>query len=126
MPDDSPAPRLKKIAYPYSGTLSSIANTVLNLFADDAQTCRLSGLLTNVRFKEFTVKCRTIGTNTYIALGNAQRQDFRFTAANQSYTYEAPTINGETILLRASDFTVIGDVSGGAGILEISGIEVIE
>lgn len=120
--------KLAKVAYPYSGLCSTIGSTYKNLFADDDQTCRLSTLLVNTRFYEFTVKVQSLGTNTYIKIGNHQRRDMRFTAVNQSYTYEAPTIykNGvaETILLQAKDFTVIGD--GATGILEINGLEVIE
>ena len=101
----------------YEGSCSSISSIIKSLFADD--TTLPSGAL----FSELTVKCRTVGTNTYIGMGS-ESQAFRFTAANQARTYEAPVINGSVIPFAVNNIMVIGDVAGGAGVLEISGVRV--
>lgn len=104
----------------YDGLCSSIEDVKKELVADD------TGLPQGTKFSRITVKCQTLGTNSYIAIGSGKSQQFRFTAAGQSMTFIAPTLNGTVIPLDIHNLMVLGDVSSGAGILEISGIRVYE
>jgi hypothetical protein len=98
---------------------STIENVLKRLVADDP------ALPQGSPFTRFTVKCRTLGTNTYIGIGGTS-QSFRFTAAGQAMTYISPVVGGNMIPLDIFNMYVIGDAAGGLGILEISGIRVYE
>lgn len=115
-PDAMPLePQQIPVAFPYSGLLSNIGNAVKLLNADDNFTP------SNSRYSEITVAVESLGTNTYIAVGNPIRQYTRL-YARDSYTWEAP--KKPFALLRITDLAAVGDVLSGGGILEISGIEV--
>ncbi len=103
----------------FDGLCSNIGSVKKPLLGDETMETILLGTL----FTRITVKCRTLGTNTYIGIGSIS-QNLRFTSAGQSMTFIAPIVNGTIIPLKIADLMVIGDVSGGAGILELSGIRV--
>jgi len=101
----------------YDGLCSTIGNTFKYLTADEAQ------MPSGAEFSRLTVKCRTIGTNTYIGIGT-NNMNFRFTAAQQAVTFIAPQINGSVVPFLIGSLKVTGDVAGGAGVLEFFGLRV--
>ncbi len=104
----------------YDGLCSNIGDVLKRLIDDDTK------LPPRSLFSRFTVKCQSMGTNTYIAIGSASSQSLRFTSAGQSMTFIAPILNGSIIPLDIFNVLVVGSTASGAGILEISGIRVYE
>ena len=96
----------------FDGLCSTIGTARKRLIDD-------STLPDGAMFSRYTVKVRSLGTNTYIGIG-AVSQNYRFTAAGQSHTWIAPTLNGSVIPLSIHGMNVIGD--GATGVLEIKGI----
>lgn len=101
----------------YDNTCSSIGDQIKLVFADDALLSH-SGAL----FSELTVRVRTLGTNSYIAVGTTNRSVRLVKGEFELYT--APVINGSTVPLMLDNLSVIGDVAGGGGVVEIHGIRI--
>ena len=75
-------------------------------------------------FSRFTIKVRSMGTNTYIAVGTLNPGAYRFTAAGQSHTFIAPIINGSVVPLSIHNLNVVGD--GATGVLECTVIMIFD
>jgi hypothetical protein len=99
-------------------TLCSLVGTIRKTIVDDDLT-----LPEQEVFSEITVKVRSLGTNTYIAIGAAATPAFRFTGASQSHTFVAPVMYGNVIPFAAKNIVVVGD--GATGVLEITGIKIM-
>jgi len=66
----------------------------------------------------FTAKVRTLGTNTYIALGDVNNQEFRMNFAGDAFTYADLPVN-----FSLKEIWVIGDNVANDGVLEIIGLQ---
>lgn len=67
-----------------------------------------------------TIKVRSLGTNTYIAIGNySDGQPFRLTGVGDSKTYQAPMKNGSEVPFDLTAFRATGDNAANDGVLEI-------
>lgn len=92
---------------PFSFAVTGIGTT--------AQPIKSPEFLDVVRF---TLKVRTLGTNGYIAIGDVNNQEFRFTNIGDSFTYQdlPPDFSLKSIW-------VIGDNAANDGILEAFGVQ---
>lgn len=96
---------------PLSFTLSSIGNTRLNLMKDKNPGVPM-------KCYRMTLKVRTLGTNTYIGVGDKDAEEFRFVAINDSKTYIAPIIKGTAVPFDLLDFFLKGDNPANDGVIE--------
>lgn len=66
----------------------------------------------------FTVKLRTLGTNTYVALGDINNQEFRLVNSGDSFTFgDLPQD------FNLHDVYVIGDNVANDGEIEVMGLQ---
>lgn len=72
-----------------------------------------------------TVKVRSLGTNTYIAIGDRHGQVFQLTSAGDSKTYPAQVKNGSEIPFDLLEYRVKGDNAANDGVLEIEATEAV-
>lgn len=92
-------------------TLSAIGSTALSLTKDYNPEVPL-------RVTRATVKVRSMGTNTYLAIGSyTDGQTFRLTSVGDSKTYPAAVKDGSEIPFDLTAMRVIGDQAN--GVLEI-------
>lgn len=66
----------------------------------------------------FTAKVRTLGTNSFIALGDVNNQEFRMNFAGDAFTYADLPLN-----FSLKEIWVIGDNAADDGVLEIIGLQ---
>lgn len=114
-----PAPPLPVYRTQFYDTLCSTIGTARKgILADDAT------IPPDAKFTRMTLKVRAMATNTYIAFGTSATPALRFTANLQTYTFEAPIMNGSIIPFKGADLSVIGD--GANGVIEIEGFVISE
>lgn len=66
----------------------------------------------------FTAKVRTLGTNTYIALGDVNNQEFRMNFDGDAFTYADLPLS-----FSLKEIWVIGNNVAADGVLEVLGLQ---
>ncbi len=98
-------------------TLSTIGSGAVKSLCADSNP-EVSHMVTRA-----TIKVRSLGTNTYIAIGDRHGQVFRLSSAGDSKTYQAQMKSGSEIPFDLLEFRVVGDNAANDGVLEIDASE---